>query len=187
MWPGGGGRHGVRILGTELGGVGKRWGLVGAESLSCILRIGGALLRGFILTLFQQSPGTRPVTFQELGGEITPTEPPVTSLLEGLLQVWRSMSQNSEIDSLVDMMSGQPPLKALAQVAEEVFADSINWGRVVVFFYFTYRVTFQALSSSGCLRAVVDWALEFLRERITGWIQQQGGWDSALTYPLASD
>ncbi|XP_014452674.1 apoptosis regulator BAX isoform X2 [Alligator mississippiensis] len=159
----------------------------GAESLSCILRIGGALLRGFILTLFQQSPGTRPVTFQELGGEITPTEPPVTSLLEGLLQVWRSMSQNSEIDSLVDMMSGQPPLKALAQVAEEVFADSINWGRVVVFFYFTYRVTFQALSSSGCLRAVVDWALEFLRERITGWIQQQGGWDSALTYPLASD
>ncbi|XP_019406657.1 PREDICTED: apoptosis regulator BAX-like [Crocodylus porosus] len=160
----------------------------GAESLSGILHIGGALLRGFIFTLFQQSPSPRPVTIQELGGEeITPTEPPVTSLLEGLLRVWRHMSRNPEIDSLVGMMSGQPPLKALAQVAEEVFADSINWGRVVVFFYFTYRVAFQALSSSGCLWAVVDWALEFLRERVAGWIQQQGGWDSALTYPLASD
>ncbi|KAH1180802.1 hypothetical protein KIL84_001736 [Mauremys mutica] len=77
-------------------------------------------------------------------------------------------------------MAGQPPLPALAAVSEEVFRDGINWGRVVVFFYFTYRVIAQALGGSDCLRSLVDWALNFLWERVVPWIQQQGGWSRRI-------
>lgn len=158
----------------------------GAESVSCIKRIGASLLRGFVLSLLQQQgPGPRPsppVTMEQLGGEGTPDGPQVTSLRQCLHRIWGSLSQNPEIDSLVQCVAGQPPLPALATISEQVFEDGINWGRVVVFFYFTYRVIAQALSRSDCIRTLVDWALNFLWERITPWIQHQGGWDSILSY-----
>ncbi|CAM4622998.1 unnamed protein product [Lepidochelys kempii] len=162
----------------------------GAESISCIQRIGASLLRGFVLSqLHQQGPGPHParsVTMEELGGQDAPDGPQVTSLRETLHRIWGSMSQNPEIDSLVQCMAGQPPLPALAAVSEQVFADGINWGRVVVFFYFTYRVIAQALSGSDCLRSLIDWALNFLRERVVPWIQHQGGWDSICSYLTSS-
>ncbi|XP_065427173.1 apoptosis regulator BAX-like isoform X2 [Chrysemys picta bellii] len=162
----------------------------GAESISCIKQIGASLLRGFVRSLLQQqgpgSPPARSVTMEELGGQDTPDGPRVASLRETLHRIWESMSQNPEIDSLVQCMAGQPPLPALAAVSEEVFRDGINWGRVVVFFYFTYRVIAQALGGSDCLRSLVDWALNFLWERVAPWIQRQGGWDSIFSYLTSS-
>ncbi|XP_053871007.1 apoptosis regulator BAX-like isoform X1 [Malaclemys terrapin pileata] len=162
----------------------------GAESISCIKQIGASLLRGFVWSLLQQqgprSPPARSVTMEELGGQDTPDGPRVASLRETLHRIWESMSQNPEIDSLVQCMAGQPPLPALAAVSEEVFRDGINWGRVVVFFYFTYRVIAQALGGSDCLRSLVDWALNFLWERVAPWIQRQGGWDSIFSYLTSS-
>ncbi|XP_065427171.1 apoptosis regulator BAX-like isoform X1 [Chrysemys picta bellii] len=144
----------------------------------------------FVRSLLQQqgpgSPPARSVTMEELGGQDTPDGPRVASLRETLHRIWESMSQNPEIDSLVQCMAGQPPLPALAAVSEEVFRDGINWGRVVVFFYFTYRVIAQALGGSDCLRSLVDWALNFLWERVAPWIQRQGGWDSIFSYLTSS-
>ncbi|XP_067408394.1 apoptosis regulator BAX-like isoform X2 [Emydura macquarii macquarii] len=156
------------------------------ETISCIQRIGASLLRGFIFSLLQRqdpgSPRARPLTMEELGGHDAPDGPRVTSLRECLHRIWESLSRNPEIDSLVQRVAGQPPLKALARVSEELFADGINWGRVVVFFYFTYRVIAQALGGSECIRSLVDWALNILWERVTPWIQQQGGWDSIFSF-----
>ncbi|XP_072703840.1 uncharacterized protein [Ciconia boyciana] len=84
--------------------------------------------------------------------------------------------------SLVGALAGRPPLPALAEVSEQLFRDGINWGRIVVFFYFTYRVVRQALWGDHPLRTILDWAISFLQQRLSAWIQQQGGWGSILSY-----
>ncbi|XP_055567066.1 apoptosis regulator BAX isoform X2 [Falco cherrug] len=101
----------------------------GAKSISCIVRIGGAVLRG-----------------------------------------------------LVGALAGRPPLPTLAEVSEQLFHDGINWGRVVVFFYVTYRVVRQALWGDHPLRTILDWAVSFLQRHLSTWIQHQGGWGSILSY-----
>ncbi|XP_068280734.1 proline-rich protein HaeIII subfamily 1-like isoform X2 [Nyctibius grandis] len=130
--------------GQEDGGLlGTLWG-AGAESISCIERIGAALLRGFVLSLLEREGGLpRRVPREELGGE-EGEEAAVASLGAAALRVWGRLSRDPEMDSLVGALAGRPPLPALAGVSEQLFRDGINWGRVIVFFYFTYRVVLQS-------------------------------------------
>ncbi|KAM6032518.1 apoptosis regulator BAX-like [Theristicus caerulescens] len=165
------------------------WG-AGAESISCVVRIGGALLRGFILCLLEQDQGLpRPVPPEELGGEAGEGTA-VASLRAAVLRVWGRLSQDPEMDSLVGALADCPLLPALAEISEQLFQDGINWGRVVVFFYFTYRVVRQALWGDHPLQTILDWAITFLQRRLSAWIQRQGGWGSILAYspaPLRCD
>ncbi|XP_054668444.1 apoptosis regulator BAX-like isoform X1 [Grus americana] len=157
------------------------WG-AGTESISCIVRIGAALLRGFVLSLLEQDTGLpRRVPPQELGGEVE-DETAVSSLCAAVLCIWGHLSQDPEMDSLVGALAGCPPLPALAGVSEQLFQDGINWGRVVVFFYFTYRVVRQALWGDHPVRTILDWAVSFLQRHLSAWIQRQGGWGSILSY-----
>ncbi|XP_068785386.1 apoptosis regulator BAX-like isoform X4 [Struthio camelus] len=119
-----------------------------AESISSIVRIGAALLRGFIRSLLQGAPGPpRPVPPAELGEAEEAADaadgPVVASLREAALRVWARLSRDPELDSLVGALAGRPALPALAEVSEQLFQSGVNWGRVVVFFYFTYRVVLQ--------------------------------------------
>ncbi|KAL7977369.1 hypothetical protein Chor_009318 [Crotalus horridus] len=75
---------------------------------------------------------------------------------------------------MAESVIGENPLHALAEVSEELFASGVNWGRIVVFFYFTYEVARQ--SASSFFGNVMDWAMNFLRDRLALWIEQQGGW-----------
>ncbi|XP_055567065.1 apoptosis regulator BAX isoform X1 [Falco cherrug] len=155
----------------------------GAKSISCIVRIGGAVLRGFVLSLLEQERGLpRQVPPEELGGEGGDATPPVASLRAAVLRVWGHLSQDPELNSLVGALAGRPPLPTLAEVSEQLFHDGINWGRVVVFFYVTYRVVRQALWGDHPLRTILDWAVSFLQRHLSTWIQHQGGWGSILSY-----
>ncbi|XP_032861967.1 apoptosis regulator BAX-like [Tyto alba] len=86
------------------------------------------------------------------------------------------------MDSLVGALAGRPTLLALAEISEQLFQDSINWGRIIVFFYFTYRVVWQALWGDHPLRTILDWAISFLQQRLSAWIRDQGGWASIFSY-----
>ncbi|KAJ7313915.1 hypothetical protein JRQ81_005720 [Phrynocephalus forsythii] len=109
----------------------------------------------------------------------------VTSLKECMLHIWQDLSSNQEITSMVESVTGDNPLEVLASVSEHTFATGINWGRIVVFFYFAYRVI--ARYSSNWLNIVVNWAMDFLRDHLATWIQQQGGWMAMLSYFSSSE
>ncbi|XP_053120819.1 apoptosis regulator BAX-like isoform X2 [Hemicordylus capensis] len=161
-----------------------------SENLPYILRIGKALLLGFIKSLWQKFGGQHAATGEQLGGENTLTEqldgedipdsPQITSLREWMLRIWQELSNEPEINSMVQSVAGEDPLRALAEVSEHTFATGINWGRIVTFFYFTYRVIAQ--SSPDWFSRVIDWAMGFLQERLAVWIEQQGGWTAMFRY-----
>nr|XP_056719213.1 apoptosis regulator BAX-like [Euleptes europaea] len=166
-----------------------------SDNLSYILRIGRALLISFIRSLFQQHADDFPqgALVEHLSGEDTLMEQLAmedasdsvqVSLQEFMLRLWRELSSNPEITSMVQSVTDNNPLKVLAEVSETMFANRINWGRIVVFFYFAYRVIAQ--SSSSWFPDVVDWVMTFLHNRLAAWIQQQGGWIAMLNYTIPS-
>ncbi|CAI5790675.1 apoptosis regulator BAX-like [Podarcis lilfordi] len=87
---------------------------------------------------------------------------------------------------MTDRVAGHSPLKLLAEVYQHLFAMGINWGWIVVVFYFVYRVIaqggkgrifkFQLVCHTG--------GLAFLRNQLAAWIQQLGGWNAMLNWNL---
>ncbi|GAA6091986.1 apoptosis regulator Bcl-2 [Tachysurus ichikawai] len=66
-----------------------------------------------------------------------------------------------------------------AAVADELFRDGINWGRVVAFFEFGAMVCVQCAPDaerSACAENVARWMAEYLNDPLNGWIQENGGW-----------
>ncbi|XP_015744828.1 apoptosis regulator BAX-like isoform X1 [Python bivittatus] len=164
-----------------------------SDNISCILRIGKALLCGLIKTLWQQyaacphhlasleQPGRDNMPVEQVNEEDVSDSAQVYSLQEHMLRILQELRNNAEITRMAERVIGEKPLQALAEISDEMFATGINWGRIVVFFYFTYKVITQ--SASSFFMDAMDWAMNFLRDRLAAWIQQQGGW-SAKFFPV---
>nr|XP_020648497.1 apoptosis regulator BAX-like [Pogona vitticeps] len=163
------------------------WGPGTSENITYILRIGKALLIGFIRTLWQKYRTCHPQAdlLEQPDGEDVPDSAQVTSLQDKMLRIWQELNNNQELTSMAESVKGSHPLEVLASVAEETFATGINWGRIVVFFYFAYKVIAQ--SSSNWFHNVVNWAMAFMRDRLAAWIHQQGGWRAMLIYLPSSE
>lgn len=74
-----------------------------------------------------------------------------------------------------------------AGVAKKLFADEINWGRVAALMCLAYRITMtvvkeRAKKFAQFLKIIVSHVVRFIKEKIAGWIAQQGGWSAALQY-----
>nr|XP_003225279.2 PREDICTED: apoptosis regulator BAX [Anolis carolinensis] len=161
-----------------------------SDNIFHILRIGKALLIGFIRQLWQQYRASNPqvppleeTTREDLsveGAEASPDAAAVTSLQDCMFRIWQELSSNRDLTSMVESATGKNPLEVLADVSEHLFADGINWGRIVVFFYFAFRVIAQYTPS--WFHDVVSWAMTFLQNHLANWIQQQGGWEGLLSY-----
>lgn len=69
--------------------------------------------------------------------------------------------------------------RSFAAVADELFRDGVNWGRVVAFFEFGAMVCVQCAPDAergACAENVARWMAEYLNGPLNGWIQENGGW-----------
>ncbi|XP_053537119.1 apoptosis regulator Bcl-2 isoform X3 [Ictalurus punctatus] len=66
-------------------------------------------------------------------------------------------------------------------VADELFRDGVNWGRVVAFFEYGAMVCVQCAPETernACAENVARWMAEYLNGPLNDWIQENGGWRS---------
>ncbi|KAI5612564.1 apoptosis regulator Bcl-2 [Silurus asotus] len=71
--------------------------------------------------------------------------------------------------------------RRFAAVADELFREGVNWGRVVAFFEFGATMCVQcAPETERSARAenIARWMAEYLNGPLSGWIQENGGWDA---------
>ncbi|XP_061447332.1 apoptosis regulator BAX-like isoform X3 [Rhineura floridana] len=127
-----------------------------SDSFSAILRIGRALLHGFIQALFHPQAASveqlteEDISVEQQSGEDVVDSDRVTSLKDCMLRIWQELSSNPEIASMTESVSGDNPLNVLAEVSEHTFETGINWGRIVVFFYFSYKVIAKRQTQLYC-------------------------------------
>ncbi|KAG8521414.1 Apoptosis regulator BAX [Galemys pyrenaicus] len=102
-------------------------------------------------------------------------------LVDVLKRIARDLDNDKELQR---MMATDRVLTApvFFHVATQIFSDGITWGRVTALFYFASRLVFKALSEKvpELIKTVVGWTLDFLQERLLGWVHAQSGWAAHL-------
>ena len=63
-------------------------------------------------------------------------------------------------------------------IADEIFANEINWGRIVSLITFTGVVAhhFVKQERPAMVSEIIQWLLQFIRVHIITWIIKKGGW-----------
>ena len=102
-------------------------------------------------------------------------------------EVLRRLAQEIEVrhelvlKNMCDRLDIQTPTAALTfkQVADEIFVDGINWGRIVVLYTFGGRVATHCCDRN--LNVSEDEVIRWVGEYVCGlskWIRKAGGWVS---------
>ncbi|XP_076431362.1 apoptosis regulator BAX isoform X3 [Peromyscus maniculatus bairdii] len=156
-------------------GSGEQLGGGGPTSSEQIMKTGAFLLQGFIQDRAGRMAGETP----ELTLEQPPQDASTKKLSECLRRIGDELDSNMELQRMIADVDTDSPREVFFRVASEMFADgNFNWGRVVALFYFASKLVLKALCTKvpELIRTIMGWTLDFLRERLLVWIQDQGGW-----------
>uniref|UniRef100_A0A2K6MIM2 Apoptosis regulator BAX n=2 Tax=Rhinopithecus TaxID=542827 RepID=A0A2K6MIM2_RHIBE len=121
----------------------------------------------------------------ELALDPVPQDASTKRLSECLKRIGDELDSNMELQRMIAAVDTDSPREVFFRVAADMFSDgNFNWGRVVALFYFASKLVLKALCTKvpELIRTIMGWTLDFLRERLLGWIQDQGGWDGLLSY-----
>ncbi|XP_045387172.1 apoptosis regulator BAX isoform X3 [Lemur catta] len=147
----------------------------GPTSSEQIMKTGALLLQGFIQDRAGRMGGEAP----ELALEPTPQDASTKKLSECLKRIGDELDSNMELQRMIAAVDTDSPREVFFRVAADMFSDgNFNWGRVVALFYFASKLVLKALCTKvpELIRTIMGWTMDFLRERLLGWIQDQGGW-----------
>ncbi|PNI29179.1 BAX isoform 5 [Pan troglodytes] len=147
----------------------------GPTSSEQIMKTGALLLQGFIQDRAGRMRGEAP----ELALDPVPQDASTKKLSECLKRIGDELDSNMELQRMIAAVDTDSPREVFFRVAADMFSDgNFNWGRVVALFYFASKLVLKALCTKvpELIRTIMGWTLDFLRERLLGWIQDQGGW-----------
>ncbi|XP_055226016.1 apoptosis regulator BAX isoform X4 [Gorilla gorilla gorilla] len=122
----------------------------------------------------------------ELALDPVPQDASTKKLSECLKRIGDELDSNMELQRMIAAVDTDSPREVFFRVAADMFSDgNFNWGRVVALFYFASKLVLKALCTKvpELIRTIMGWTLDFLRERLLGWIQDQGGWVRLLKPP----
>lgn len=72
-------------------------------------------------------------------------------------------------------------------IGDELFEDSINWGRIVTFYAFAVEVAafFIQKGQNVMVNNVISWTALFVDQKLSAWIKHEGGWVSIVVYKVS--
>ncbi|KAM9860525.1 apoptosis regulator BAX [Aulostomus maculatus] len=148
-----------------------------------ILEQGAVVLRGYVIERINTEDPDRHVSSEDLGGRSNELkDPQIKEVVEQLLKIADEMNRNAEFQQLINQVQGNCAQDVFMKVARRIFADGINWGRVVALFHLAYKLIYKALTTNHLenIRLIISWVLQFIREQLYGWLVQQGGWEGVI-------
>ncbi|XP_029284436.1 apoptosis regulator BAX [Cottoperca gobio] len=160
-------------------------GAVGGEDVidDPIMETGAVVLRGYVIERINTEEPSRHVSSENLGGRMNEQQDPnIKEVVKHLLKIADDFNRNAEFQRLVNQVQADCARHTLMQVAQRIFADGINWGRVVALFHLAYRLIHKALTTNHLenIRTIISWVLQVIREYLYSWIVQQGGWEGVI-------
>ncbi|XP_051986268.1 apoptosis regulator BAX [Xyrauchen texanus] len=156
-------------------------GATGGEDVmdDVIIEQSAVLLRGYVIERATvEEPGMH-ISHEELGGRPQEADDPqIKEVVDQLLRIADELNRNAELQHLINTVEANCAQDVFMTVARSIFEDGINWGRVVALFHLAYRLIYKALTQNhlDIVKRIISWVLQFIRENISAWIRQQGGW-----------
>lgn len=150
-----------------------------------IMEEGALVLRGYVIErISTEDPNMRRnVSAVDLGGTASEGDDPhVKEVVDQLLKIADELNRNAELQHLINTVQANCAQEVFTTVAKSIFSDGINWGRIVALFHLAYRLIYKALTQNHfeIIKNIISWVLQFIREHISAWIRQQGGWDGVI-------
>ncbi|XP_034054758.1 apoptosis regulator BAX [Gymnodraco acuticeps] len=160
-------------------------GAVGGEDVidDPILEQGAVVLRAYVIERINAEEPSRHVSSEHLGGRPNEQQDPhVKEVVQQLLKIADEMNRNTELQRLINQVQANCAQDIFMKVARNIFADGINWGRVVALFHLAYRLIHKALTTNHLenIRTIIGWVLQVIREQLYSWLVQQGGWEGVI-------
>ncbi|KAI9517803.1 hypothetical protein JOQ06_009017 [Pogonophryne albipinna] len=160
-------------------------GAVGGEDVidDPILEQGAVVLRAYVIERINAEEPSRHVSSEHLGGRPNEQQDPhVKEVVQQLLKIADEMNRNAELQRLINQVQANCAQDIFMKVAQNIFADGINWGRVVALFHLAYRLIHKALTTNHLenIRTIIGWVLQVIREQLYSWLVQQGGWEGVI-------
>lgn len=157
-------------------------GATGGEDVvdDVILEQGAILLRRYIIERVTLDDPSMHVSHEDLGGRPQEADDPqIKEVVGQLLKIADDLNKNAELRHLISTVQANCAQDVFMTVARSIFDDGINWGRVVALFHLAYRLIYMALTQNHfeIIRRIISWVLQFMKENISAWIRQQGGWE----------
>ncbi|TKS69459.1 Apoptosis regulator BAX [Collichthys lucidus] len=148
-----------------------------------ILEQGAVVLRGYVIQRINTAEPSRHVSSEDLGGRPNEQQDPhIKEVVEHLLKIAEDLNRNAELQQLINQVQSNCVQDIFMKVARSIFADGINWGRVVALFHLAYKLIYKALTTNHLenIRTIISWVLQVISEQLYSWIVQQGGWEGVI-------
>ncbi|XP_053369730.1 apoptosis regulator BAX [Clarias gariepinus] len=160
-------------------------GATGGEDVSDdrIIEEGAIVLREYVIERIRTEDPSMHVSAEDLGGTANEGDDPhVKVVVDQLLKIADELNRNAELQHLINTVQANCAQEVFVTVAKSIFTDGINWGRIVALFYLAYRLIYKALTQNHfeIIKHIISWVLQFIREHISAWIRQQGGWAGVM-------
>lgn len=139
--------------------------------------------RRYVIERINTEDPSRHVSSEDLGGRPDELQDPqIKEVVDQLLKIADELNRNAELQRLINQVQGNCAQDIFMKVARSIFADGINWGRVVALFHLAYRLIYKALTTNHLenIRMVISWVLQVIREQLYAWLVQQGGWEGVI-------
>ncbi|KAK3588707.1 hypothetical protein CHS0354_026025 [Potamilus streckersoni] len=96
-----------------------------------------------------------------------------------------------QFDDLVHQLNITPDIaySTFVSVANELFVDGINWGRVVALFAFGGAIAVQCVEKNlvHLVDSIYEWLATYIDNTIQHWINSQGGWERFVEFYKSQD
>ncbi|KAJ0002341.1 hypothetical protein NQD34_002137 [Periophthalmus magnuspinnatus] len=148
-----------------------------------ILEQGAVVLRGYVLQRLHTEHPERHIPAEDLGGRPHELEEHnVKQVVEQLIKIADDINRNVELQRLINQVERDCVQDIFMTVARSIFADGINWGRIVALFHLAYKLIYRALTTNHIenIRLVISWVLQVIKDLLYSWIVQQGGWEGVI-------
>ena len=93
------------------------------------------------------------------------------------------LANDASLNNLISQVqvSKDSAFDTFQQVAVQIFSDGVvNWGRIVTLFYFGYKLAVQVINEIPLIKMIIQWVVQFIKEKLAKWIFEQGGWVSSV-------
>ncbi|XP_038134176.1 apoptosis regulator BAX-like [Cyprinodon tularosa] len=143
------------------------------------------LLKNFVLKWIQRHALSKVPILQEALGVTALCDPQQQKVSDAFQVVADEVDGEGGIKKLIEVPSFTPSKEVFVKIVRELFSDGeINWGRVVTVFCFAGMFVLKAHESKICelIKTIISWIIDFFREKVLGWIKEQGGWEGIFSY-----